>query len=229
MTEALIGLSVFTLLGTVAVVVGVSKLRNWKQITGTDRETIRDASVMDGVVEIEGTVEPVTEDVLQAPMSGRDSVVFEYELRRKKGSGVPTIVDEGEETQPFMIDDGTATAYVDSDRGELSLSHESISDATLGELPEYIFTNPTLSGARHFREGRIEPGDTAYVIGSTVASPNGEADTEMTNDTGSLLISNQSADATATRLFRRGALIFSIGVVITIVGGFILLTRLGIL
>lgn len=228
MQTALIAAGVFLILGTVALLVGVSTLRKWWQIKSTTTSSIRDAAVSDGIVEVEGTVEPADSSPLVSPMTERDCVAFEYDIKRAKGTDTKKPVDSGIQHQSFVIDDGTATAYVDPEGGELSLSLDRIKNVSLEQLPEYINTNPKLQGARRYKEGRIETSSEAYVIGSTATSPRTESDTQFTADDGLLLISNQDATGTATRLFRRGALLSPIGLASCLAGLFILISELGI-
>lgn len=225
MVTSLIGGGVFLVFGALGIAVGVSELRKWRHIKSTEPISIRDAAVADGIVETKGTVQTADNSPLKSPMTERDCVAFEYDLKRLKGSDRKN-VDHGSQHQPFVIDDGTATAYVDPADGELSLGLDPIENITLHELPDYIHTNPPLQGTRVYKEGRIEVGDDAYVLGSTTECAHADADTQFNADDGILLISNQDAAGTAKRLFRRGVFLSPIGLVSFLVGAFILSSEL---
>lgn len=228
MSAPLIAGGVFSVLGVLAFVVGAVTLRKWWQIKSTSRSSIRDAAVADGIVEIEGTVQPAAEPPLESPLTERECVAFEYDIRRATDGDSKTPVDNGTQQQSFVIDDGTATAYVDPEDGELSLSLDRIKNVSLTQLPDYIQTNPKLDGTRIYNEGRIETDAEAYIIGSTTGSSHAETDTQLTDTDGLLLISNQDATDTATRLFRRGVFLAPIGLGSVLVGLFILISEVGL-
>lgn len=228
MVQELIGGAVFLTLGLVGTFVGVSYLRKWRTITNTETSTVRDAVVTDGLVEIEGTVEQVEDTPLESPMTKQDCVAFEYDIKRRKGTDSPSPVDHGERHQPFVIDDGTATAYIDPEHGELSLALEIVNSVSPDELPDYVHTNPKLQGSRKHKEGRIEPGDSAYIIGSTKSTQQPDCDTEFSADDGTFIISNQDQANTAKRILLRGVFLTPIGLVCAGVGSGILLDALGV-
>lgn len=217
MLSETIGGVVFLLLGLVAVVVGGSKLRRGRKIKSTETIPVRDAAVADSIVEIEGTVQPAGNPPLRSPMTKVACVAYEYKLTRGLGSD-KNLVDKGDQSQPFVVNDGTATAYVDPQTADVSLGVEKIEDITLSDLPESVFTQPTQPGTRIYKEGTIEVGDEVYVLGSTEQSTKQDVDTQFTDADEWFIISNQDATGTANRLLKRGAIFTPLGIGACILG-----------
>lgn len=212
-----VGGVVFLVLGTVAMVVGSSKLRKGKKIRSTETIPVRDAAVKDGVVEVEGTAKPAHDTPLVSPMTKTDCVAYEYNLTRGLGSD-KKLVDKGTEAQPFVIDDGTGTAYVNPESADMSLSLDKVEDITLSDLPNNIATQPELRGTRIYKEGTIEVGDDVYILGSTEQSTKKDVDTQFTNSNEWFIVSNQDASGTAGQLLKRGAIFTPLGIGAWIIG-----------
>lgn len=220
MVSNMIGGGVFLLLGLVALVVGVLKLLKWRKITSTETIPVRDAVVADGVVEVEGEVELADGNAFTSPMTNQDSVVYEYTLHR--GIKDKTLVDSGSASQSFVVNDGTAKAYVNPDTASVSLKLDRIEDVSVSDMPEYVQTRPTIRGTRVFEEGTINVGDDVYVLGSTKQTTQEDADTEFTDSDDWFIISNQDASETAKRLLKFGGIFTPLGAVMSVVGVLIL-------
>lgn len=125
----------------------------------------------DGVVEVQGTAEPVvvedvaTDDPVEVTVPGRysgiDSLAYTWEKKRKKrdigsdddNSDSWSTVVEGEEAVPFYVADDTGRVAVDPEAATLSLKPE--------------LENKRRTGRYRVREyeGRLRPGDTVHVYG----------------------------------------------------------------
>jgi hypothetical protein len=214
-------------LGCFTLVIGLSSIREWKQIKSIETSSIRDSMVADGVVKVEGAVTPVTDTPLTSPMAATQCAAFTYDIQRRKG-GDWTPVDHGSKYQPFLLDDGTATAYVDPAEDSLSLTMEKIETTDSEQLPDYIDTKSSLAGRRQYKEGCLPTGEKATVVGTT-QSPTGDSssDVEFGPDSNSFLISNQDAQQTANRMLKKGILLSPVGLVFAVIGIGIFSSELG--
>lgn len=125
----------------------------------------------DGVVEVQGTAEPVvveesaTEDPVPVTVPGRysgiPSLAYTWEKKRKRRnvsgddnrSDSWSTVAEGQEAVPLFVADDTGRVAVDPEEATLSLKPELVNKRSTGSyrVREY--------------EGRLEPGDTIHVYG----------------------------------------------------------------
>ena len=161
-------------------------------------------------------------------MTTTECTAFYYDIQRRK-SGDWKPVDHGSKYQPFLLDDGTATAYVDPEEDDLSLSMEKIETVDDEQLPEYIDTKASLAGRRQYKEGCLKLGEEATVVGTT-PSPAGDPSSDIKFGPNSkfLLISNQDAEQTASRILKKGIILSPIGIVFSVIGAGILSAELGL-
>lgn len=110
----------------------------------------------DGVVEVQGTAEPIDE-TLSAPYTGTSSLAYTYEKERKERNhdsdgGSRTrwrTVESGSARTPFYVTDDTGSVAVDPEGASISLDSDRVGR----------------SGRTRRSEGRLEPGETVHVYG----------------------------------------------------------------
>ena len=227
-TFAYLGGGVFFVLGLFTLAIGLSSVRKWNRIRSTETVSIRDATVADGIVKVEGTVTLASNTPLTSPMTTTECTAFSYDIQRRK-SGDWKPVDHGTKYQPFLLDDGTATAYVDPEGDDLSLSMEKIETLNDEQLPDYIDTKSSLAGRRQYKEGCLQVGKEATVVGTTQSpASDPSSDVEFGPDSEFLLISNQDAEQTAGRILKKGIILSPVGIVFSVTGAGILSAELGL-
>lgn len=220
MTKVLGGLIFFSL-GAVAAAIGVSALRTWIGVRGNDLETIANATTESGdTVALEGTVRAIDGDVLESPLEEEPCVAYEYLVERYSGDSW-SMTDEGEDRRPFVLDDGTATAYVDLEGADTSFSSEFVKGIDRHDLPDGVGGAKNVAGMRRYREGRIEDGDTVYVEGKAT-TPASRADLEFTPEPDDdLFVSNDTKRRTQWRLLLKSVALIPLGVLFCLIGLFV--------
>jgi len=116
----MLGLTLFSF-GFASVFTGLYSLRGYYHISRTETRDI--ASVDEGVVEVEGEIEPVGK-TLTAPVSDEDCVAYEYvatQTRRFGSNRYRSTVNSGRDTVPFYVDDGTGRVLVDPEGAEIAV------------------------------------------------------------------------------------------------------------
>ena len=217
-TTTVLGGMIFLVLGAVATGIGVSALRKWVGVRGNDLVTIANATTESGdTVALEGTVRAIDGDVLESPLEEESCVAYEYLIERYSGDGW-YMIDEGEDRRPFVLDDGTATAYVDPEGADTSFSTEFVEGIDRDDLPDGVGGATNVAGMRRYREGRIKDGDTVYVKGSAT-TPASRADLEFTTDHGDdLFVSNDTKRRTQWRLLLKSITLIPFGVLFCLIG-----------
>lgn len=206
----IIGGVVFTVFGLIGVYFGYKYLSRWYFISSTDSVSIRDSVVTDNVVSISGSATPVQDELLVSPITDEECLAYEYHVKQRKSGGKNMMLDTGSDSQAFIIDDGTAKAYISAD--EVDITKERIMDVNENELQESVITKPSLTGGRGYEEGTIKPGEEVFVVGSTNSTNEYDADTEVVDTGGRFLVSNVSREKTA-----RKSLLYSVVLLIGIV------------
>lgn len=208
----LLGGGVFALLGVVAVGVGASSLRQWYRLTRLDTVSIHDAALDPGPVEIGGDVHADDDDLLEAPLSRRPCVAYEYRIQRRSSDSWTT-VDHGDDRTPFAVADGTGTAYVDPGDASLSLERDRIADVDPHSLPATVDAQPSLSGRRRYVEHRLEVGSVALVHGDGEPATSRDADVQITggDEAGLFLVGDGAESAVGRRLLNKGAAVTPLG------------------
>lgn len=205
----LIGGLVFIVLGLIGTYLGYKYVSRWYVISRTDPISIRDSVVTDEVVSISGSANPVQDELLVSPITDEECLAYEYNVKQRKSGGKNKMLDTGSDSQAFIIDDGTAKAYISAD--EVDITKERITDVNENELQESVITKPSLTGGRVYEEGTIKPGEEVFVVGSTTSTNKYDADTEVVDTGGRFLVSNVSREKTA-----RKSLLYSISLLIGI-------------
>lgn len=138
-----------------------------------------------GAAAVEGTVE-VHEGTVEGPVTGRDSVLVEYE-RERNGESRPEVVEGRIAAVPFLVADDTGRVLVDpTDHaygdGVLPISPgrtERFEGDEAGENLRPVEDDPVLPWVH--AEAAIRPGDEVYVVGTAArtADPDLPADVDV--------------------------------------------------
>lgn len=117
------------------------------------------SSVKDGTVEVEGEIEPSRETVT-APVSEVDCVTYEYEARQRIniGRGYTAVVESGEDSVPFYVDDGTGRVLVDPEGAKI--------DVERTETERLESESSKYSRDTTLKEKRVPPRGHIYVFGT---------------------------------------------------------------
>lgn len=210
----------FTLVisGVFSTYSGYSKLAIWKQLYSRDKLSIQEGIETNDIVQIRGEVKPTDSGTLTAPFSNDECVAYEYDVKRRT-QGEMRDLDDGLEYVPFIIDDGTATAYVSPTKSDFSIDLGERVDVSRDDVPSEVHDNRSLNGKRTAREGTITVGEEATVIGSlTQHNKNTNMSAEITTDDGERIISNEPPTAASTPLLKKGVPMVFIGVLISLIG-----------
>ncbi len=220
--DTILGGLIFFSLGSVAAGVGVSALRKWIGVRGNELVTIADATIGGGgdTVAVEGIVQAVDGDVLESPLEEESCVAYEYLIERYSGDSW-YMINEGEDRLPFVLDDGTATAYVDPEGARTSFSSELVEGIDRHELPDGVGGVKNIAGMRRYLEGRIEVGDTVYVKGRAT-TPAPQADVEfVVKSCDGLFISNDTRKRTQWKLLLKSITLIPFGMLFCLIGLFV--------
>lgn len=150
--------------------------------------TARIRSMAMGLAEVNGVVS--ARRAIAAPFSGRACVFWDVDISVPRRRAGWTVVHRDHSGQPFLIDDGTATAWI-YPRGAESRLRFTQEEVCAGvALPEcyarYMSERGLLMrhlwriGVMRFRERVLEEGERVYVLGS--AEPRGRAITISDGD-----------------------------------------------
>lgn len=169
------------LVGLTLVGLGVGSVPTYRQLGSAFGPDPGDARP--GRVAVGGRVEPVdatptdggaTEPV-EAPFSGARSVCLEASVTERskyERQGKDLLVEE-RQTVPFALQGATGRVHVDPGDGDLRLDLDLQTDVTPDEVPDVVAAYLEANGvtprpkrrARTFIERRLEPGETATVVG----------------------------------------------------------------
>lgn len=191
---------------------GAKNLKRAYAIWSNDPVDAGSLHVEEGVVEAEGTAEPIDE-VASAEYTGTDCLAYTYEKERTKERAD---LDEGTETEWHTVDSGSGSVpfYVSDDTGQAAVDPEG---ATFSLKPTRVD-----SGAKTRKyEALLEPGDNVHVFGQkqqaateggTLADErafigNGSGDSTFT-------VSGGTENRTIARFFAKGAGQFLFGVLV---------------
>lgn len=162
------------------------------------------------VVEFEGEV--LATDPPTAPVSGEPTVAYRYRVDDRRWMGrrddwVP--VDHGRAAVRFAVDDGSGPAVVDPAGARLDLravervrvDAEEDPPAPASELAASVDAVDDDDRVR-FTERRLEPGDTAYVLGEVVdrVSADGRVRTVVGEGKAPLVVADHPEEELARRL-----------------------------
>jgi hypothetical protein len=162
---------------------GFGRFRRLQLIRDTPTQKIKSMSM--GTAELKGDAGVVSE-TLQAPITDRDCVYYEYKVEEYQDSGDDShweTIENGESSEPIGIDDGTAAAVVEIEEAEVELPDEDYQERVEGgdeppqKIQDFIDQNQDVKQGnnemftifdndRKFTEYYIQPGDHLYVFGN---------------------------------------------------------------
>ncbi|MFC1627628.1 GIDE domain-containing protein [Gemmatimonadota bacterium] len=209
--------------------------RGWKRfklITGT--VTSRISGVLGGLVEVNGKVVSMKEQLLESPWSGIPCVYYHFKVQeqrhRSSGGGRTntywaTVVDDKEYAK-CGVDDDTGTIVVDLEKADLVLDRDAHARSGL-----FSTAPPELEEALNSRYGRsskgflfnrnmrfaetiLEVGDEIYVLGDVTVTGGGEW--RITKREHPLIVSDKG-ERGATRRFLWQAILSWVGAVVVAV------------
>ena len=150
------------LLACVNLISWLSALQRRRAIT--DTPTSRIASAAQGLVELRGrgcAIEPP----LASRISGLPCLWYRFEVSERRGNEWE-VVDEGESSLSFVLDDGSGQCLVVADGAEISTEHKQVHK----------------QGGQRIAEWMLLPGDTIYVRGEFRTLGGGTAELDVRQD-----------------------------------------------
>jgi hypothetical protein len=191
-----------------------------------------DVEYEDGVVEVQGEVEQLEDELLTTEYTDTEAVVHEYKLQeheenRSNEAGPEwQTVDSGTEAQPFYVTDETGRVAVDPDRATVSLDMNKVSGGS--EID--IGSVDTSTSKRH--EGLLAPGDHVHVFGQKRDARGDGPDSARFyigdgGETDTFSVSDTTETRTIVRYIGGGLLSLIFGLAALAVGGFLSLVLLG--
>ena len=223
MTLTVVGGGIILLLGGIALLIGLSSLREWNRARSTEHTSIRDAAVTNGPLSVNGEVQPLSDESLISPIKGDVCVAYDYRIERRSGDSWSPL-DFGSDSIGFLVDDGTAVGYVDPSSSELQLSTERVSDVDPSDLNDEIDTKPSLAGRRRHYEGTLSPGDDVYIRGfSEGTQQHGDADMQFVSGSMELAVSNKDRVELMSSQLKKGVTVLLLGFIFLLMGLWILI------
>ncbi|WP_135821842.1 GIDE domain-containing protein [Halostella litorea] len=149
----------FGAFGLVTLYRGVNDLGRGYRIMSNDPVDAGSVHLESGVVEVQGTAEPI-DGTLDAAYTETDCLAYEYEEKHKHEDHDDDgnereewrTVDSGGDETPFYVTDDTGSVAVDPDGAEVSVHSDRV-DSSI-RVRKY--------------EGRLDPGETVHVYGEKV-------------------------------------------------------------
>lgn len=112
----------FGLVAFISLFAWMSALRRLRMVR--DTPTSRIASAAQGYVELTGRGRPLPGTTLISKHYGLPCLWYRYKIQRRTGdSRELEMVDEGESTEPFLIDDGSGSCVIDPAGAEILTQH----------------------------------------------------------------------------------------------------------
>ncbi|MFC7059590.1 GIDE domain-containing protein [Halovenus salina] len=191
-----------------------------------------DIEYEDGVVEVQGKVEQLEDELLTTEYTDTPAVAHEYELQvhedNRTGDEGPEwkTTESGTEVQPFYVTDETGSVAVDPDGAHVSLDTEKISGGS------EIDIGPVDASTSKKYEGLLAPGDHVHVFGqkrhAQGDSPdNGRFYIGDGGETDTFSVSDTTETRTVVRYIGGGLVSLILGLAALVMGGFLALVLLG--
>lgn len=201
----------FGAFGVLTLYRGVTDLGRGYRIMSNDPVDAGSVHLESGVVEVQGTAEPI-DGTLDAAYTGTDCLAYEYEEKHKRrehdGDGNDRTewrtVDSGGAETPFYVTDDTGSVAVDPDGADVSVDSERVESSM--RVRKY--------------EGRLDPGETVHVYGEKVDTADGAdapGDERVYIGDGGTAESFTVSDATENRTILRYLLKGTVTVVIGVI------------
>ena len=231
--SGLFGGLIGTYVGLTAASSGVKNITKCWRIRTTDSVSINAAVGTNGLVQIQGHVQPVpSSNALMSPIQDEQCVAYKYKLKYQiEGTG-DGYIDSGAEYQQFIISDGTGEILVDPTEDSLSLTTDTNTVAGRKEMLERVDVETIgldasartedsgiIKNPVELTEGTISVGEQITVIGKAVTAPGrGAADAVMSPEAKHLTVMNDEPETTALRTGALGTVSLIFGLIFGILG-----------
>lgn len=234
-------------LGLLLIYSGFNEYRVGRLIRDTATETVHAAAV--GRTELEGKVKSAGM-LLAQPFTDGDAVYAHYQVQEERedsdGDTSWTTLDQDTWVTEFYLDDGTGKILVDpevSAKYEISDKHTSTftvpeGSTEPGPIAEFLRQETDVDPASHrkrrYTQAVIPPGETVYVLGGAEVQADAEGREEKSlvirRDGGSdrFVISDMTEERLTTTLSRRAPLQILLGLGLSTLALYLLLTELGV-
>lgn len=236
-------LFIFILIGFVMLYFSIEIFKKIQLIRNSDEVSIHEAVNRDDIVQINGKARKF-EEILESPLENNECFAYEYKVQkrrsRNKGNGSRwRNIDSGKDSVDFIIEDNSGTAYIYTDKAEISLSNETqyiMSNAS--DIPTTVADNNTLSfdlmgfsfGQRlRLKEGTIQPEGDVFVIGKYNNHNTKNDETIEIDITDTIYISDRDTKQEIRSLFAKSIITSIIGVVFVLFPSYLMMVELGIL
>ena len=218
--------------GAYIIYEALGKLQRGWTIWQNDPIDAGDVEYEDGVVEIQGKVEQLEDELLTTKYTDTQALVHEYKLqvheenRTNEGGAEWQTVDSGTEAQPFYVTDETGSVAVDPDGATVSLDMKKISGGS-----EIDIGSVDASTSKQY-EGLLAPGDHVHVFGQKRDAQGDGPGSERFyigdgGETDTFSVSDTTETQTIVRYIGGGLLHLILGLAALAVGGFLALVLLG--
>lgn len=251
---ALMGISLIPIVGGLFVANLGRRLKN-RSNTIKETETTKIGEIKPGKVEVKGTARP-TEDgsTFPSPINRDEAVatkviVQRYESGSSERGGSWRTIHEEKKSVPFVVDDGTGEARVDTPpTSEQEMLFEMTRERVPGgqEPPEKIkkfvereeeVDETSKSGVgpislgerRRYMEGSIEPGEEVYVLGEAREEAGWDERGYVIDgetESGDFIMSDKPEEQLVKEGAWGGLLLYVVGGISVFVGGFLMLVSL---
>ncbi|PSP28767.1 hypothetical protein BRC65_01375 [Halobacteriales archaeon QH_2_65_14] len=162
--------------GVLMAVLGLGHVGNYVRMKRLEPVDIRTMDEQSGEVELTGTA-GAHEGTSLSPFTSTETVVQEWTVKAYNPRGRRsnwTLLDSGEDSHPFVLEDSTGSVLVDPAGASRYLASTTTIEVEPDESPpspirEYldgtddVDSNP--SRKRRYTESRLDPGGNAYVLG----------------------------------------------------------------
>lgn len=231
--------------GTVLLVwFGFRGWKRYKLITGT--ETSRISGILGGLVEVNGKVVSMEDQLLESPYSGTPCVYYRFKVEEKRhrssGGGRSstywaTVINDKQYAK-CAVDDDTGTIVIDLEEADLVLDRDAhartgLFSAAPPELEETLNSRYGRSSKgfifnrnMRYSETVLEEGDEIYVLGDATVTEGGEW--WITKQEHPLIVSDKG-ERGAIRRFLWQAILSWLGAIVVVVVVFTFLKSSGML
>lgn len=215
-------------LGVVALWASQRNISTIRTVYGSTKTDITNLTDTDDTVLVSGTVGTLNGNVLEDPLTGDSSVVYDYTVERDGDNDQPLkTVEEDEERVPFSIGDNTGNAVVNPENARMVLERETQIEIESG-TPLATRLNPAEIGNElytfYVSGESLNVGDDVYVF-ATPQIKNGEP--RLSDNAGSeFVISENNPKETFQQLAVQSAVFGIIGIGFVLGFGYMLVTTL---
>jgi hypothetical protein len=229
----LFGGAIATWLGLMVGKSGVKNIIRCWRIRTTDSVPIAAAVRTNGLVQIQGHVQPSpSSDALMSPIQNEQCVAYEYKLKHQiEGTG-DGYIDSGTESNSFIVSDGTGKILVNPTADSLSLTTNTNTVAGRKEMLEQVDVETVdldasartedsgiIKNPVELTEGTVSVGEQITVVGKAVTAPErGAADAVMSPKAKHLTVMNDEPENTALRTGALGTFSLIFGLIFGIFG-----------